>query len=396
MQTAFFNAGSAALFLPVAREFDTTRTAISGAFAFSRLEGAITGPLEGYLIHWIGPRRYMMVGWVIFGIGLISVGLAQSLFQFYAAFLLVTLGQSVAGFLAIVTVLINWFQRYRGRAIAIFQLGSSVGALLVPIFAWFILNVGWRETVMVAGFISMGIGVPLASMMRGRPEDYGYVQDGITAQGTTQDPSNTPQTTESSISVGMALRSRGFWFLGITHSVSLVGWGALRVHMIPAMVDIGLTEQAAANVMSLSLIIASVGRLAGGFLGDMIGTRKVLVVSILIQAIALVIFAFASTLTHTLIFAIVFGVSFGARGVLMTVMRGEVFGRTNFSRLAGLMDPVSTVGVVASPIFAALVHDSTGSYRIAFVTLAFISALGIFLLLGIPKASNFEEPNAPS
>jgi len=27
MQTAFFNAGAAALFLPVAREFDTTRTA---------------------------------------------------------------------------------------------------------------------------------------------------------------------------------------------------------------------------------------------------------------------------------------------------------------------------------------------------------------------------------
>ncbi len=338
----------------------------------------------------------MMVGWVIFGLGLIAVGLSRSLLQFYAAFLLVTLGQSVSGFLAIVTVLVNWFQRYRGRAIAIFQLGSSLGALLVPIVAWFILNTGWRETMIAAGFICMGLGVPLASIMRARPEDYGNVQDGIAARDTAEGSSNPLQATVETLSVGMALRSRGFWFLGITHSVSLVGWGALRVHMIPAMVDMGLTEQTAANTLALSLVIAAVGRLTGGFLGDMVGTRKVLIVAILTQAFALVIFAFASTLTHTLIFAVVFGVSFGARGVLMTMMRGEVFGRTNFSRLAGLMDPLSTVGVVASPIFAALMYDSTGSYRTAFLVLAAIGALGAFLLFGIPKASSFEEQTAHS
>ncbi len=80
----------------------------------------------------------------------------------------------------------------------------------------------------------------------------------------------------------------------------------------------------------------------------------------------------------------------------MTVMRGEVFGRTNFSRLAGLMDPISTIGVVASPIFAALVYDSTGSYRTAFLTLAAIGATGVVLLFGIPKAPNYEEANSLS
>lgn len=396
LQTAFFNAGASAIFLPVAREFNTTRTAISGAFAFSRLEGALTGPLEGYIIHWVGPRRYMMVGWVIFGVGLIAVGLSRSLLQFYAAFLLVTLGQSVAGFLAIVTVLVNWFQRYRGRAIAIFQLGSSLGALLVPIVAWFILNTGWRETMMVAGVISMVLGVPLASVMRGRPEDYGYVQDGIDDKDPGKEPSAPLPTVEPIATIGAALRSRGFWFLGTTHSVSLVGWGALRVHMIPAMVDLGITEQTAANVLALSLVIAAVGRLIGGYLGDRVGTRNVLIVALLTQAFAVVIFAYASTLTHALIFAVVFGVAFGARGVLMTMMRGEVFGRTNFSRLSGLMDPLSTMGVVASPIFAAVMYDTTGSYRTAFLVIAAIGVLGAFLLFGIPTASSPEEPHVQS
>ena len=387
IQSAFFNVGASALFLPVAREFGTTRTVISGAFAFSRLEGGITGPLEGYLIHWVGPRPYMMVGWVIFGLGLISVGLSHSILQFYAAFLLVTLGQSVAGFLPIVTVLVNWFQKRRGRAIAMFQLGSSFGALLVPAVAWFILNIGWREMMIVAGIISIPIGVPLVWIMRGRPEDYGDLPDGARpeslAQDSTADQSNPLAVSESALTIGQALRSGSFWFLGTAHATSITAWGALRVNLIPALVDIGLDEQTAANILAMSLIIAGGGRLIGGFLGDMLGTRRVLAVTLLAQAIAVTILAFASTLADALVFAVIFGVAFGARGTLMTVMRGEVFGRTNFSRLSGLMDPLSTAGVVISPIFAAFIYDTKDSYRIAFLAIAAVLALGTILLLGI-------------
>ena len=141
IQSAVFNVGAQTLVLPLIREFDTTRTAISIAFSLRRLEGGVTGPLEGYLIHWMGPRPYMVVGWIIFGLGFIAMGLCQNIYQFYAAFLLVTLGQSVAGFLPIVTVLVNWFDHWRGRAIAIYQLGGSFGALLVPVLAWAVLNI---------------------------------------------------------------------------------------------------------------------------------------------------------------------------------------------------------------------------------------------------------------
>ena len=158
IQSAVFNVGAQTLVLPLIREFDTTRTAISIAFSLRRLEGGVTGPLEGYLIHWMGPRPYMVVGWIIFGLGFIAMGLCQNIYQFYAAFLLVTLGQSVAGFLPIVTVLVNWFDHWRGRAIAIYQLGGSFGALLVPVLAWAVLNIGWRPTTISVGIIVMIVG----------------------------------------------------------------------------------------------------------------------------------------------------------------------------------------------------------------------------------------------
>ena len=72
IQAAVFNVGAQALVLPLIREFNVTRTAVSFACSLRRLEGALTGPIEGYLIHWIGPRRYMVIGWVIFGLVFIA------------------------------------------------------------------------------------------------------------------------------------------------------------------------------------------------------------------------------------------------------------------------------------------------------------------------------------
>lgn len=405
IQSAVFNVGAQALVLPLIREFNVTRTAVSFAFSLRRLEGGLTGPIEGYLIHWIGPRRYMVIGWVVFGLGFIATGLCQNIYQFYAAFLLVTLGQSVSGFLPIVTVLINWFDRWRGRAIAIYQLGGSLGAVLVPVLAWFILNVGWRPTMIVIGIAVIIVGIPLALVMRPYPESYGFLPDGADTEGEEVD-GITSQTAPahdadsdsgSGNTVAQALRSRSFWFLGFSHSAGITAWGALQVHQIPALVDIGIDELAAASILSYTLVVAALGRLIGGFLGDILGPKKVTGVAFVTQGLAVVILAFATSLTQVMVFATVFGISFGTRGTLMTVLRAEVFGRRNFSRLAGWMDPVSSVSVLISPIFAGAIHDSFGSYQLAFLALAAVNASGALLLMGVrlPDRRNAVEGQTP-
>ena len=382
IQSAFFNIGAQALVLPIIREFETTRTAVSVAFSLRRLEGGLTGPLEGYLIHWMGPRPYMVTGWIIFGLGFIAIGLCQNIYQFYGAFLMVTLGQSVAGFLPIVTVLVNWFDKWRGRAIAIYQLGGSIGALLVPVFAWSILNLGWRETTIGVGFLVIVLGVPIALMMHAHPEDYGYLPDGA-QPGEEIDNGTDAQDVYVNESILNALKSRNFWFLGFAHSAGITAWGALQVHQIPALVDIGIPELAAAGIVSYTLVISAFGRLAGGFLGDFLGTKKITAAAFIFQGIAVMILAFADTNAEVMIFATIFGIAFGTRGTLMTVLRAEVFGRQNFSRLAGLMDPVSSLSVLIAPIFAGIIFDTSGSYQFAFLVLALVNALGALLLVGI-------------
>ncbi len=389
IQSAVFNVGAQALVLPLERDLAATRTSITLAFSLSRLEGGVTGPIEGYLIHWIGPRHYMMVGWVFFGAGFILLSMSTSLYQFYGSFLMITLGQSVAGFLPIITVLINWFFRWRGRVIAIYQLGGSIGALLVPVWAWSIQDYGWRTATMIVGILTIFLGVPLAAMMRNNPEEHGYLPDGDQpgADDPTSDANETRTVSaaapEEAMTVGQALRGGNFWFLALAHSAGITAWGALRVHQIPAIVDIGISEITAASLLSYTLIMAAPGRLIGGFLGDRMGLRRVTAAAFILQSVAVLILTFSTTFVQVVIFATVFGLSFGMRGTLMTVLRAEVFGRENFSRLAGFMDPISSVSVVFAPLFAAFMYDTTQSYQFAFVVLAVLNCSGALLLIGL-------------
>ena len=389
IQSAVFNVGAQALVLPLERDLAATRTSITLAFSLSRLEGGVTGPIEGYLIHWIGPRHYMMVGWVFFGAGFILLSMSTSLYQFYGSFLMITLGQSVAGFLPIITVLINWFFRWRGRVIAIYQLGGSIGALLVPVWAWSIQDYGWRTATMIVGILTIFLGVPLAAMMRNNPEEHGYLPDGDQpgADDPTSDANETRTVSaaapEEAMTVGQALRGGNFWFLALAHSAGITAWGALRVHQIPAIVDIGISEITAASLLSYTLIMAAPGRLIGGFLGDRMGLRRVTAAAFILQSVAVLILTFSTTFVQVVVFATVFGLSFGMRGTLMTVLRAEVFGRENFSRLAGFMDPISSVSVVFAPLFAAFMYDTTQSYQFAFVVLAVLNCSGALLLIGL-------------
>ena len=393
IQSAVYNVGAQALVLPLERDLSATRTQITGAFSLSRLEGGVTGPIEGYLIHWIGPRPYMMAGWVLFGLGFVCLGLSQNLYHYYASFLLITLGQSVAGFLPIVTVLINWFFRWRGRAIAIYQLGGSIGAVMLPLWSWSILNLGWRETSIAVGIATVAIGVPLAAVMRNNPEDHGYLpdgeqpSDGDASYVATADANDartvSAQSGEETVTIRQALRGGNFWFLALSHSAGITAWGALRVHQIPAIVDIGISEITAAGLVSYTLLMAAPGRLIGGFLGDKLGLRRVTAAAFILQSVGVLILTFSTTFVQVVVFATVFGLSFGMRGTLMTVLRAEVFGRENFSRLAGFMDPISSVSVVLAPLFAAYMFDTTHSYRFAFLMLAALNCSGALLLLGL-------------
>src|SRR5262245_19546652 len=92
-------------------------TALSGAAALQQMEAALLGPLLGWFLDRFGPQGMIRAGVVIFGVGLMLLSQCNELGTFYAAFLVMALGSSLCGFFPINVALINWFERWRARAL---------------------------------------------------------------------------------------------------------------------------------------------------------------------------------------------------------------------------------------------------------------------------------------
>ena len=207
-----FHHGFTAFFNPIVKEFGWSRAVTSIAFSIQRAESGLSAPIVGWLISKYGPRKVMMVGAVIAGIGLISLSRIQTLWGFYLAFFVMAVGISLATFLVSFITVGVWFQEKRGRALAIMSAGSAgLGGTLVPGLVWLIATYDWRTALVVVGIGFWLVVIPMSLVMRSRPEDYGYLPDGKTPDIVDSDsdlPNHGSKNTLPRVSVFEPLLSK--------------------------------------------------------------------------------------------------------------------------------------------------------------------------------------------
>ncbi|GIS19690.1 MAG: hypothetical protein CM15mP120_16060 [Pseudomonadota bacterium] len=113
-------------------EFGWSMSILSLAFALTRLESGLLGPLQGWLVDRYGPRLILIIGTLIFGIGFFVFSIVQSITSYFIAFILIALGSSLGGFATLMVAIVSWFDQHRAKAIAWSQFGFSIGGLCVP------------------------------------------------------------------------------------------------------------------------------------------------------------------------------------------------------------------------------------------------------------------------
>ena len=127
--------GLGTILVALERQFGWSRTALSGAFSLARVEGAILGPIEGFLVDRVGTQKMVLIGYILMGLGFLWLGQVKTLWAFYASFMTITLGSGLGGWLAIIAMVNNWFTRQRSFAMASAMSGIHFGGLLVPLLA---------------------------------------------------------------------------------------------------------------------------------------------------------------------------------------------------------------------------------------------------------------------
>lgn len=356
-----------------------SKTALSGAAALQSVEAAIIGPLLGWVVDRFGPQSMIRWGMLIFGVGLLCLSQVDSLAGFYVSAVLMALGTSLCGYFPLSVALVQWFERLRARALSIMSLGLALGGLAVPLVAWAMQNFGWRAAAMGSGIVALVVGLPLARVIRRRPQDHGEFIDGVPPATQRTVPGDLPQDRAAphEFTAREALRTQAFWMLALGHGLALLVVTAINVHAITHMKEgLGYSVSQAGWVIMLMTMGQIAGVLLGASMGDRYDKRLVSALCMLSHMAGLLLLTYATHVAELVAFAIFHGVAWGLRGPFMQAIRADYFGRQSIGMILGLSAAIIAVGQVAGPMVAGMLADLTGNYRLGFTLLALVAGLG--------------------
>jgi sugar phosphate permease len=384
-------------FLPLKRDLGVSSAAISLLYGAARLEGGIEGPFVGYLIDRFGPRKLILIGSGLAGIGLILLSTVQDFLTFFLIYVfLVSLGANAGFFHPITTAVNKWFIRRRGIAFSVITASGNIGSMVIaPILSYIILVFGWRAGAVFAGLAILIVALPAAFRFQNAPEDLGLQPDGQpppAAVFRASDPAGG-ETGEVSFTVKEALRTPRYWLLSATLSLRLLVTVALNTHFVPILVWKGMGEVGSAFLVSLLAFGSILTSLVFGWLGDRWNKALLCSLGTLPTAIAMIGLMLGDEAAILYFFPIGFAITMGTSSLNWALI-GDLFGRHSYATLRGIMGVGYGIATFLSPIYAGWVFDRTGSYGIVLFTFAAILGVAavFFVLLRHPSAPPARRP----
>lgn len=372
-------------------DFGWSKTSLAAASSLREAESGILGPLHGFMIDRFGPRAVARTGVVILGTGFMLFSTVQSMPAFYGAFIVMSVGASMCGFLTATTAVVNWFEKKRATAISLTSAGFGLGGMLVPLTAVSLEEFGWRTTARISAILIVAVGLPLAHLYRHHPQDMGLEPDGAPREPLHLEaggPSLAAAAAQNDFTLGEAVRTPAFWLVSLGHASALFVVSSMSVHLISHVRESqGYSLQQASTIVLLLTFVFMVGNISGGLLGDRVNKRMLVVTCMVMHCTGLLLLSHAQNLAMVLAFVVVHGLAWGWRGPQMTAIRADYFGRSAFGRIMGASNMVIILGTISGPLIAGLMYDRTGSYRVGFDILAAIALCGsmFFLLAKKPE-----------
>ncbi|MEQ1717201.1 MAG: MFS transporter [Hyphomicrobium sp.] len=371
---------------PLIEEFRWDRGLAAGAFSFGFLVSAVLSPIVGRVMDARGPRIVILTGVALMSVGLFLAPYIEHPWQFYATLgVLVGGGANMMTYTAHSQFLPNWFVRRRALAISIAFAGAGVGAIvLLPWLQSIILTQGWRASCSAIGLLVLLVIAPLSLLVWKRPADIGLLPDGAAAPSPSSGArpvSNIvdPTWVATEWTLARAARTTRFWWIVLAYFCGLVAWYAVQVHQTKYLTEIGFTPVVAAWALGAVAVIGIPGQIILGALSDRVGREWVWTAGcagFVICYTALIAMEYAPS--TALLYVMVF--TQGFFGYALTSVMGpivaEIFEGPHYGTIFGTITVALIGGGAAGPWIAGVIHDATGSYRLAF-----------FLIIGCCVAS---------
>ncbi|WP_423814876.1 MFS transporter [Pseudomonas helleri] len=336
------------LFLPpMSAQFGWGREVFAFAIALQNLIWGLAQPFTGALADRFGAAKVVIVGGVLYAVGLVLMGMSDSLLTLsLSAGLLIGIGLSGTSFSVILGVVGRALPpEKRSMGMGIASAAGSFGQFaMLPGTLGLIGWLGWSSALLVLGLLVAMI-VPLVSMLKDRPT-----------------PSlGGEQTLKEALRE--ACTHSGFWLLAFGFFVCGFQVVFIGIHLPAYLVDQHLPATVGTTVLALIGLFNIFGTYTAGWLGGRMSKPRLLTALYLARAVVIVVFLWAPLSQFS---AYLFGMAMGFLWLsTVPLTNGTVatmFGVRNLSMLGGIVFLFHQLGAFLGGWLGGVVYDQTGSY----------------------------------
>ena len=365
---------SLAVFLaPMSAQTGWSRAGISFAMTINFLVMAFGSFGWGAASDRWGARVVTLCGAVLLGAALTLASRSGSLGGFQLTFgVLVGLAAS-AFFAPMIATVTGWFETQRNLAVSLVSAGMGMAPLTISPFAsWLITHHGWRAAMFWIGIMAWVLLIPAAMFVRRPPVP--------AARGEASTPPQ-PDRTE----VGRALTSPQFLVLGFTFMLCCMAHSGPIFHVVSYAMYCGLGPMAAVSVYSVEGLAGLGGRVVVGLLADRFGAKRVLIVTLFTQALAIAAYLQVNELAEFYTLAVIFGVAYGGGMPLYASLARDYFGQHIMGTVFGAATMLSSLGMALGPVAGGWVFDTFHNYAWLYMASAAVAVGAVLLASLFPK-----------
>lgn len=332
-------------------------------------------PCSGWLIDRLGPRAFLSIAGVLCGVGWAGLGAARTLPELYALYSLAGFGAALV-YCGSMGIALKWFPDKRGLAAGLIAAGFGSGAaLFVSAIAYVIHTQDYRSAFLYTGIVQGFLIVAAAQVLQNPPKTAAVPAARVQVRSHAEDFNSLEM-----------LRTPHFYML---FSMALMmGIGGL---MVTAQVGPMAKTMKFTALLTLSLTLNPIanggGRVFWGWVSDLIGREKTMIVAFLLHAAALlgVVTVGSTSATMFVITIVLVFFTWGEVYSLMPSACADFFGAKNASSNYGFIYSAKGVASILGGGLAAKLFEKTGSWSYGFYGCAVLAVLATCIAVALRR-----------
>lgn len=362
---------------PLQEKFGWSQTEINLSLTFAFVSGLLA-PFIGRLSDRYGTRPVMFASLLLIALGFALRPLITELWHWYLFSALVYAGFPGATVLPTGKMVGLWFPETRGRVMGAVTSGNNFGGVTMPVLAATLISfANWEWAYVGFALIMVALAVVALIVIQETPEE---VERARIKTGRGPLPGGG-RSALAGMSLQAATRTSAFWLVLVGLTAAMFTYQGVLTQLRQHFGENGFEPALATSAVTIIAAMGIGSKLVFGRATERFSARKATAVSVSLQAAGVALMIIPGNAVVLWAGIIVFGLGFGGLGALIVLVVQETFGLREFGSLMGIFQMASIISISGGPWLAGAIHDSNGSYDVAFGVIIGIFILGVVTLL---------------